>query len=139
MKNSTVPLTLLLVLAACSRPVVVTDRGVLVPEDPGGNVTIYISNQDRGVDPLDVRVFLDGAPIIRDRIGMGAVHPSYEEYHFNWAPGVHEIRVDSSRVPAELKSTVEVNAERWFSVLYGYPPTVGEFTLQVHDEKPAWL
>jgi len=139
MKQKGLPLILVLLLGACSRGGLVTDRGVLVPEKPDGNVTLYISNQDRSTDPLDVRVLLDGAPIIRASIAIGQIHPSYEAYHFNWQPGVHELRIESTRVSAKLVSKVEVKAKHWVSVLYGYPPNAGDFILQVYDEEPAWL
>src|SRR5436190_15070598 len=126
-----IPMRRLLILAGllgslndlgAARQRTITDRGVLVPEVADGNVTLDISNQDRTVDPLDVRVFLDGTSIIRAKIAIGQIHPSYERYHLNWTPGNHEVKVESARVPAKLVSTVKITGKRFLVVLYGYPP-----------------
>src|SRR5262249_43595413 len=124
---------------SCARTGSVTAHGTLVPEDRDGNITLYISNQDRTVDPLDVRVSLDGVPIIRATVAIGELHPSYEEYHFKWTPGVHELRVESPQVPSKLISPVDVATSRWVSVLYGYPPQANSFALVVNDEAPEWF
>ena len=122
----------LILSGSCAANAAATIRGVLVPEDPCGNVTLDISNQDRSVDPLDISVFLDGTPIIRAKIAIGQIHPSYERYRFKWTPGPHEIRVESTRVRAKLVEKVEVQDKRFLAVLYGYPPLATGFTFGNH-------
>jgi len=137
--NLSIPVLVAIIAGVgCAHLHPVTVRGLMVPEDPSGNVILAISNQDRTVDPLDVRVLLDGVPIIDATIAIGDLHPSYEQYRFTWPPGIHALRVASKRAPATLVSTIDVTGKLWLSILYGYPPRATEFVLNKSDEAVAW-
>lgn len=97
--------------------------GCLVEEKPptaaNGNFVLYVSNQSFEIDPVDIRVTIDGEAAVDDVFEVRNQH-NWVEYTFRLAKGRHTLRVESRRGEAELERTFELRGKRWAVLDYWY-------------------
>jgi hypothetical protein len=78
-------LAILLTIVGCSSPPDAVSseeaRGALIPESSTGNTILYVSNQSYAHSPVNIRVLLDGKPIIDSEFEVGNQH-DYVKYQF---------------------------------------------------------
>jgi hypothetical protein len=111
-------------------------KGALIPENPTGNTILYVSNQSHAVSPVDIRILLDGRPIIASHFTVGDQH-NYVKYHFDLPEGKHLLKAVSDAGEASIEKEIEIAAKRWGFVGYWYVPDDGEgkrFTVLFQDE-----
>ena len=68
---------LLLAAAACG----IEAPHQLLPATDTPNLTLYISNQSFAIDPVDIKVNIDGKPAVRGDFEVGSQH-SWHEFRF---------------------------------------------------------
>jgi hypothetical protein len=107
------------VFAGCSDPELPKAKSKLL--DPKGGFTLYISNQSYAIDPVDVRVQIDGALVVSDYFEVGTQH-SFRSFQLSLSKGKHKIRIWSVKGDAELSREFELKDQDIGVVTYWYYP-----------------
>jgi hypothetical protein len=90
-------------------------------EDPHGNFCLYVSDQSFAISPVDIRVVIDGAPVLQQDFDVGSQH-SWQKYTLRLTPGQHRIVAISKRGDAKFDETFEIDDKLWASLDYWYYP-----------------
>lgn len=102
-------------------------------------LTLYVSNQSFHVNPVDIKVTIDGYEVVRDGFYAGDGH-NYVRYRIKINAGRHILRAASRKGAAALKQEFEMPADRWAALCYWNAPpdqanaTVKHFTFVVKDK-----
>lgn len=102
-------------------------------------LTLYVSNQSFHVNPVDIKVTVDGYDLIYDGFYAGDGH-NYVRYHIKINAGRHILRAASRKGAAALKQEFEMPADRWAALEYWNAPpgslnaTVKHFTFVIKDK-----
>jgi hypothetical protein len=104
-----------------------------------GNFTLYVSNQSFDRDNVDIRVLVDGRPVVIDDFAVESQH-NWVEYRFDLDDGRHTLRAESLRGEAVFEGTFRVKGKRWAVVDYWCCGNAGEpnFTFRVRGEPIAF-
>ncbi len=140
-RRSALVLLLAVLAAACSSGTPaptsqVDSKGALRPEDPDGNVVLYVSNQSHALSPVDITVALDGEEILSADFRTVEAH-DWVEYHFDWKPGGHTVNAVSKTGDATTEVPIEIHGKTWIFVGYWFDPVrepEKKFTILVQDE-----
>ncbi len=119
---ATVAAAALVALAGCGSrslpPMPVADGSLL---SPGGGFTLYVSNQSVDIDPVDVRVEIDGELVVSDYFRVGSGH-FFEPFTLALANGKHHIRIWSERGKVELSKDFTLSGEDTGVVTFWHNP-----------------
>lgn len=111
--------TVLLTLGGCGDPELPKPSSKLL--DPNGAFTLFVSNQSFAINPVDVRVEIDGELVISDYFPVGTQH-TFIPFKLSLAEGKHRIRVWSEKGDAEKVAEFEVKDHDVGVVTYWYYP-----------------
>jgi hypothetical protein len=90
-------------------------------QDSHGNVTLLISNQSFDVNPVDIKVSIDGQVIVKDKFDVQGDQPpqhNWRQYHLRLEDGPHSLAVDSKKGQAQLRTTFEVAGRHTLAIAY---------------------
>lgn len=105
--------------AGCHNPKLTTASSRLL--DPNGNFTLYVSNQSFAIDPVDVRIHLDGELVVSDYFHVEDQH-TFVPFKLSVAKGKHHIKVWSDKGDAEIERDFELADQDIAVVMYWYYP-----------------
>jgi len=119
----------LLVLTGCADPAPRIassgDPELLEPSsrllDADGGFTLFVSNQSFAIDPVDVRVEIDGELVVSDYFHVGDQH-HFVPSRLSLLQGKHRIRIWSAKGEAELSTEFELKDHDVGVVTYWYYP-----------------
>jgi hypothetical protein len=89
--------------------------------DPNGNFTLYVSNQSFAIDPVDVRVEIDGELVVSEYFKVGSQH-SFKTFRLFLSKGTHRIHIWSEKGEANLTKEFELKDYDKGVVTYFYYP-----------------
>ena len=116
-RNATV--AALLVLTGCADPELPKASSRLL--DTNGGFTLYVSNHSSAIDPVDVRVEIDGELVVSDYVHYGTGH-TVVPFGLSLTRGKHRIRIWSAKGDAELSREFELIDHDVGVVNYNYYP-----------------
>jgi hypothetical protein len=110
-----------------------------------GNFVLYVTNQSFAVDPVDVRVYIDGQRAVDQKFASLAGH-NFVRFEFQIEEGKHTLRMASSHVSDVqsadfvISSTPYAVVEFWSSQSTtfeagGDPP---HFMVHFFSSQPSW-
>jgi hypothetical protein len=106
--------------------------------------TLFVSNQSFALDPVDIRVELDGQLAVTGDFEVGSQH-TFVRFDMPLAAGTHDIRVTTADVADVVLDETFVMDDRKFATLmfWYYPPGTTEptpprFSWRVSDEQPGF-
>ena len=110
---------LTVVLAGCSTP---RAEGPLSVVDAGPSVrrhevVLYVSNQTRQTDPVDILVKVDGKRVVKGEFEWGNGH-NWRTFNLSLERGTHQIIANSEKGGTSLDVVFEVHSKRWLTLDY---------------------
>ena len=114
-----------------------------LPEDRTGNFILYVSNQSFAINPVDIKVYIDGQVAVEQEFDVGNQH-NWQAFQYSLPNGTHQLRVQSRKGQAKLQKEFEVKGKHWAVLDYWfypdthYEPTPKHFTFGVSD-KPVYF
>ncbi|HUU62062.1 MAG TPA: hypothetical protein VMX37_06730 [Acidimicrobiia bacterium] len=91
-------------------------HGMLVPytagEEDGFPLHLYVSNQSTEIDPVAVRITVDGQVVVDQDFAALGLH-NWILFELELTPGEHEVRAIAPDADAELVETFVVEDEQW--------------------------
>ena len=90
-------------------------------QDPHGNVTLLISNQSFDVNPVDIKVSIDGQVVVQDKFDVQGDQPpqhNWQQYHLRLEDGPHSLVAKSKKGQAQLHTTFEVVGRHTLTIAY---------------------
>jgi len=146
MKRLLLFLTLLTLLpAGCSKTTDTKPAEDLLPQDPNGNLTLYVSNQSFAISPVDITIHIDGKKAVEGAFDVGDQH-NWTGYTFRLSKGEHELVGVSERGGARITEQFQIEDEHWAVLDYWYYPKVTggagptrrQFSFNIQD-KPIYF
>jgi hypothetical protein len=133
----------ILMVSGCGDPKLDPIKSAL--EDPSGNLHLIVSNQSFAISRVDIRVSIDGTPVVQKYFDVGDQH-NFQEFVFKLATGQHKIVVTSLKGKATLERTFEAeDKDKLGAVLmyWYYPKDQGDtprsFTFEVNKGKVGFM
>jgi hypothetical protein len=120
--------------AACGLPKLPVPESRLL--DPKGDFTLVVTNQSFAIDPVDVRVEIDGELVVSDYFRVGSQH-TFVPFQLALGKGTHKIRVWSERGATDLVQNFDLTTEDigviefWYYPKSHHPPTPQMFRFSV--------
>jgi serpin B len=114
-----------------------------LPQDKSGNFTLHVSNQSFAIDPVDIKVYVDGKLAIDQKFEVGTGkrrQHNWQTFQFQLSDGRHRLRVESKKGQASLEEQFEVKGKRWVVLDYWFggredsQAAQKKFTFHVSDE-----
>jgi len=124
-------------------PGVVELLSVLVPAEGESAfpLHVYVSNQSTEIDPVAVRITVDGQVVVEQEFEALGLH-NWIPFELELTPGEHEVRAVAPDAGAELVETFLVEGEQWAVIAFWADPTGGEaprFTWRIQGEPVYFL
>lgn len=121
-------------------PILVIGLIIFVKQKMNHDFILSVSNQSSNVDPVDIKISIDGEVIVNHDFIWATGHYA-ERFQLSLSKGIHEIYIESIKGKAELKEEFEVKDKHWASVDYWYIPeessynsTPRKFNFYLKDE-----
>jgi hypothetical protein len=111
--------TMILALVGCADPKLPTASSKLL--NPNGGFTLFVSNQSFAIDPVDVRVEIDGELAVSDYFRVGTQH-TYVPFQLSLPEGKHHIRIWSTKGGTQLEKEFDIKDQYVGVVTYWYYP-----------------
>lgn len=112
-----------------------------LPYVEAGNLQLYVSNQSFDIDPVDIRVELDGALAVVGDFLVEGQH-SWHVFRFDVSGGNVFLEARTIVGDAELTQTVDVTTDRYAVLDFWYYPGDADhprkFSLSLFDEPPQF-
>lgn len=99
----------------------VTPATTELRQDQNGNFILYVSNQSGAVDPVDIKIFIDGEVAVEQDFHQAGGH-NWQKFQFSLSQGNHAIYAMSIKGEAKLEKEFEIKDKHWVVVDYGYSP-----------------
>jgi hypothetical protein len=93
----------------------------ILVNDPKGNFHLYVSDQSFAASPVDIKVFIDGALVVKGNFEVGSQH-NWQTFVFKLPPGQHNLVAESSKGNAKLDQAFEVKDKSWAALAYWFYP-----------------
>ncbi|OFW53761.1 MAG: hypothetical protein A2V75_01535 [Actinobacteria bacterium RBG_16_70_17] len=124
-------------------PGVVELLSVLVPVEGESAfpLHLYVSNQSTEIDPVAVRITVDGQVVVEQELEALGLH-NWILFELELTPGEHEVRAVAPYAGAELVEAFLVEGEQWAVIDFWADPTGGEaprFTWRIQGEPVYFL
>jgi len=117
--HSSIVATVMMVLVGCGDPKLPTASSKLLT--PNGGFTLFVSNQSFAIDPVDVRVEIDGELVVSDYFRVGTQH-TFVPFKLSLSVGKHRIHIWSTKGGAQLMEEFEIKDQYVGVVTYWYYP-----------------
>lgn len=101
--------------------------GRMLPQDPNGNFTLYVSNQSFDENPVDITIHIDGKKAVErdfDVKGKRTAQHNWIKHRFSLSPGKHRITAKSKKGKASLEKEFEIEDKHWAVIDYWWYPTI---------------
>lgn len=82
-----------------------------------GIFTLYVSNQSLIISPVDIRIFIDGRPVVNGNFDLRQ-QQNWQKFPLTLTTGNHELRVESDRGVATLVRTIALQEKQWGVINY---------------------
>jgi hypothetical protein len=111
---------------------------------PTGDFTLLVSSESSAIDPIDVRIEIDGSLVVSDYIFAGD-HHTYIPFRLSLPRGDHRIRISSVKGGAELSARFNLSdqdvgvATYWYRPDSHYNPTPRKFDFRVQRGPPVTI
>ncbi len=95
--------------------------------DKEANCILLVSNQSSHVDPVDIKVSMDGAVAVDKNFSVDGKfpQPNWKRFKF-WLPrGTHKLSVTSVKGKATLEKEFEIKEKHWAALTYWRPSVLG--------------
>jgi hypothetical protein len=92
-----------------------------LPQDENGNFILFVSSQSFAIDPVDIKIHIDGKSAVNQDFYVGEQH-NWQEFRFSLPKGNHSIHAESVKGEAELEEEFEIKDKHWAAVDYRYYP-----------------
>jgi hypothetical protein len=108
----------LMFLGACVGCQSLQNDGDKLSQDPDGNFVLYVSNQSKHIDPVQITVTIDGRQAVKDKFsfdnawGRRPAH-NWIKHQFQLAEGKHEIKAVSPVGDAVIEGSFELEDKHW--------------------------
>lgn len=112
---------------------------VALPQDPKGNLVLYVSNQSYLTPSVDITIHIDGKLAIASDFAIGNAH-NFVSHTFPLAAGKHKLVVTSKKGAAQYEAEFEIKDKHWATVFYWsskHQPK--KFTFQIQDRPIGFL
>lgn len=109
----------LLLFSGCGGPELPAASSELL--NPNGGFTLFVTNQSFAIDPVDVRVEIDGELVVSDYFSVGTQH-TVVPFKLSLSKGKHRIRIWSTKGDAQLTTDFELEDHDVGVVTYWYYP-----------------
>jgi hypothetical protein len=104
-------------------------------QNQNGNFILYVSNQSSAIDPVDIKIFIDGEVVVEQNFSQNGGH-NWKKFQLSLSKGIHSIYAVSIKGEVKLEKEFEVKDKHWVAIDYGYFPLLkpcssnycGEFT-----------
>ncbi len=87
--------------------------------DPAGNFVLFVSNQSQEIDPVDLKVSIDGQVLVDKDFEAQGGH-NYDRLVLRLSPGTHTVIVCSEKGGAGLERSFEVVDKHTLFIDYFY-------------------
>ncbi|MFH2008715.1 MAG: hypothetical protein ABI333_19160 [bacterium] len=100
---------------------------------------LYVSNQSFDIDPVHIRVRLDGEIVVDDDFSVGMQH-NWFYYPLLLEPGTYALEIDSITSEATFTQELVIEDEHWAVIDFWYyppshySPTEEQFTFELSDD-----
>ncbi len=108
-----------LALTGCGAPRLPVANSELL--DSNGCFTLFVSNQSFKIDPVDVRVEIDGELVVSAYFWVGSQH-TFVPFTLSLSKGAHRIHIWSTKGDAELSTEFELEDHDVGVITYWYYP-----------------
>ncbi len=120
--------TLGTLLSACTELAV---DGPMMPQAEGGGFILYVSNQSVALDPVDIKVYIDGILAVNQDFYVRGQH-NWIRFQFQLRGGTHRIRAVSKAGDAQKEGFFTIEKQRWCVIDFWSPQS---FSIGVYDEQ----
>ncbi len=101
------------------------------------NFILYVSSQSFTIDPVDIKIMIDGKVVVNKDFYVGNQH-NWQKFQFSLSSGNHKIYVESVKGDAKLEKEFEITNKHWAEIDYWYNPESSqeqkEFAFNIRDE-----
>lgn len=109
--------------------------------DPQGKFTLDVGNFSSKINPVDIRVEIDGELVIHEYFShRRQLGQRLKSFKFSLQPGKHHINISSVKGAAKLSRDFEVTSEHWANILYTVNPRSlhKQFIFTIRDNPPIY-
>ncbi len=104
--------------------------GAFARDAPYYTLTLYVANQSFAVNPVDIKVTIDGATVAAGTF-LAGYGRSWRRYDIRLAAGRHVLRALTRKGAAALRREFTVTGPRWAAVAYrNRSPSSGRGTVR---------
>lgn len=101
-----------IIIFGCSDPEVKLSTIKSNLEDPNGNFVLYVSNQSFSLPKTDIRVEIDGVPVIHQYFEVQDQH-KWIKFTFMLSSGTHHLIANSIKSDAKYESDFIISDKKW--------------------------
>ena len=121
----------------------------ILPQNNNGNFILYVANQSFAVNPVDIKVYINGQVAIDQNFDVGKEFPQHNwiKFQYSLPKGTHQLKVESIKGKATLETNFEITAKHWAVIDYWYypkvtggaGPTPRQFKFNIKDEPIGFI
>jgi hypothetical protein len=107
-----------------NRPAPATSNGPPAMSGSGALI-LYVSNQSFAINPVEIKVFIDGRKVIDDKFPI-RYQRNWRKYPFELTKGTHHLRIESANGDAIWEETLDIARKQWGVINYWCQPKDAE-------------
>ncbi len=121
----------------------------ILPQNNNGNFILYVANQSFAVNPVDIKVYINGQVAIDQDFDIGKEFPQHNwiKFQYSLPKGTYQLKVESIKGKATLETKFEIIAKHWAVIDYWYypeitggaGPTPRQFIFNIEDEPIGFI
>jgi len=125
-----------------------SDDGALMGQDPNGNFIVLIGNGSPEINPVDIKVYIDGRMAVdgvfeyRFNRGVGL----WKTLRFSLPQGRHTLRAETVKGETQSEQEFQISGKHWVLISYYHnpkprygAPIPKRFTIHFFDRQPIHL
>jgi len=107
-----------------NRPAAATS---IAPSGASGSAALilYVSNQSFAINPVEIKVFIDGRKVIDDKFKI-RYQRNWRKYQFELAKGTHHLRIEATNGDATWEESLDITRKQWGVINYWCQPKDAE-------------
>ncbi len=90
-----------------------------------GVLILYVSNQSFAINPVEIKVFIDGRKVIDDKFKI-RYQRNWRKYQFELARGTHRLRIESTNGDVTWEEPFDITRKQWGVINYWCQPKDAE-------------